>query len=128
MTASKMLTCDGCGTTRNLSTEGLGGAVWIQVQSMVATQEEMLAVQDRIMRGQEPKDFLDMGEFCSLRCLANWASAREQLKAVSAAVERDESLATAVMPVGEDALAQAKARLKGLLFGGPVETKDEDGA
>ena len=79
MTKLNQVRCDACQRTKELdeSTEH----TWLQVSTAVSA-EEYAKVVDRIHRGMKAEDVIDNGDFCSLMCLANWASARAELRAM----------------------------------------------
>ena len=63
--------CDNCHAREDI--EKIDG--WLSVATLVGNQE---AMQARMERDDEP----DYGDFCSLRCLGEWAFAQELLRSL----------------------------------------------
>lgn len=73
--------CDGCGTRKAIdqSTEH----TWLTVATAVSANE-YAEVMEKLHQGEELGNLVDNGDFCSLICLANWASARASLRELDA--------------------------------------------
>lgn len=78
----QVLVCDACGKAEDIGAETSG---WVSLQSMV-NQEKYEALARKLAMGettlQETLAGMDSGEFCSLPCVANWASATSNMRAL----------------------------------------------
>lgn len=90
---SATITCDACGKEEPL--DGFRGK-WLQVQSMVSTSGELMELMDRMgvsrsgdgpVSEEDMKKVVDAGDFCSMRCLGNWASSTEALRSLDEELE-----------------------------------------
>ena len=84
MSKKNLIVCDSCGKEKGMDEST--GTMWLVVASAASTEEyqnALLALQD----GADFKSIVDAGDFCGLVCLANWASARANLRDLDA--ERD---------------------------------------
>lgn len=77
MTLLKYYECENC-KTRNLI-ELMSG--WLNVRVLVGNQAEL----ERYMSGDE--NALDVGDFCGLKCVGEWALARANLKMLDMELE-----------------------------------------
>jgi hypothetical protein len=50
---------------------------WSRVFTVVGSEEQMVDLAERMERGEKP---LNGGDFCTLRCLGEWAFAQELLR------------------------------------------------
>jgi hypothetical protein len=50
---------------------------WLRVFTVVGTEEAMMEMANRVEAGERP---FDTGDFCTLRCLGEWAFAQELLR------------------------------------------------
>ena len=78
------LECDGCGARKNVNSSE--GRPWVTVTNSVS-HAEYLALAESFNAGVDVESALDQGDFCSLHCLANWASARANLRGLDEPVE-----------------------------------------
>lgn len=87
MSEKHLIVCDGCGREEDgHEFEGF----WFQVTTVLSSphQESVQEKLARVMTGQSKmSDVADFGHFCSLACLANWASSRAALRALDAEME-----------------------------------------
>ena len=79
MATAHMVTCDACGKSKKI--EDTDEHAWLFVQTRVS-KEEYLAVMGAAQAGDSIEHMLDGGDFCCLMCLANWASARANLREI----------------------------------------------
>ncbi len=78
MTQRKLVECDACGKTK---AEGeVSARPWVQVRTAVGSNEEYQAIIEALQAGNPENAVTDSGDFCSLSCLANWASARYEMR------------------------------------------------
>ena len=77
MANAHMLICDACGKTKKVT--DTDEHAWLFLQTRVSV-DEYQAVVGAAQAGQDITHMLDGGDFCSLMCLANWASARASLR------------------------------------------------
>lgn len=97
MSIVKQLECNGCGKRVEY---GKFEGKWYQVQSMVANQHSMMEMLGKLGPMSDLVDettgtlkdgvldsITDSGDFCSLECLANWSSARANLRALDAELD-----------------------------------------
>lgn len=84
MTKVNEVRCDACGRTKGMdeSTEH----TWLTVATAVSALEYQGVVQ-KLQEGASLENLIDNGDFCSLMCLANWASARATLRELDLEVE-----------------------------------------
>jgi hypothetical protein len=71
----RLIVCDACGT----ETELTGADGWIEARTYIASQDFMSRVYEARNEGNTD-DGTNHGDFCSLLCLANWASAQANLR------------------------------------------------
>lgn len=78
MSQEKVIRCDACSRSKvaGENTE----YVWIAVQTIVGSAEEYASITEAVLGGTPLENVVDTGDFCSLRCLANWASARHEMR------------------------------------------------
>ena len=81
MAKKNMVVCDACGKEQNA--EAPEGPRWYQVATAVSP-EEYQKVLAMLQQGAKVKDLVEQGDFCSLMCVANWASALHEMKALNA--------------------------------------------
>ena len=74
------LECDNCHTVEDA--DAITG--WVKAMTIVGDPEGYARLTEAILRGEEP---LNTGDFCSLRCLGEWAFAQELLRDLSEEVE-----------------------------------------
>lgn len=67
------LECDNCHV--QVMPDDVGG--WLRVFTVVGSDEQMQDIAERIERGEKP---INQGDFCTLRCLGEWAFAQELLR------------------------------------------------
>ncbi len=86
MSSKQVVVCDSCGQESALTSIT---SPWYHVNTVVATQEMAQSLMERLTEDQKErgdfKDAFDFGDFCSLVCLANWASVRANLRGLDAA-------------------------------------------
>ena len=75
-----IMVCDGCEKQQDIGNDTKG---WYQLNQLVP-QSEYKRLAEEMMRGgvtlEEVTAQFDSGEFCSLVCVANWASATAGLR------------------------------------------------
>lgn len=69
------LECDNCRTQVDASKV----AGWLRVFTVVGSEDAMQEYVQRIEAGEKPAD---SGDFCTLRCLGEWAFAQELLRSM----------------------------------------------
>lgn len=81
MSQERVLRCDACGRTKLVgeNTEN----PWTTLQTIIGSPEEYAAVAEQVQEGVPLENVIDAGDFCSLACVANWASARHEMRVVS---------------------------------------------
>ena len=79
MAKQNVIVCDACGITKQA--EDSTGSMWLNLSSMSST-DEYENVMKRMANGEQIQNLVDSGDFCSLSCVANWASARFELKSM----------------------------------------------
>lgn len=85
MATISLIRCDACGAEREV---GKSGSPWYEVKPALTAQEDVRRLEAKVLAGEAFKDIADFGDFCSLRCLANWASAHHELRALEAEPEK----------------------------------------
>jgi hypothetical protein len=83
MSKENVIRCDGCGKAKQ--THESTGSPWLSVQAQTSP-EEYQGVVMKLQGGASLESLIDTGDFCSLLCLADWASARHALRALSTEV------------------------------------------
>lgn len=81
MGSKKLQVCDGCG----LEQEDTVAVGWLNVRTLVTSLEEyhrLLNVAQALPEDVHSKVLVDAGDFHSLACLANWASAQSNMRAL----------------------------------------------
>ena len=86
MSKQNVVKCDGCGKTKQ--THESTGSPWLSV-STAASPLEYQSVMERLQQGAEAESLIDHGDFCSLRCLGEWALARDLLRSTDTEMTGD---------------------------------------
>lgn len=81
MTLKYVMVCDACG--KQADAKNLPN-VWLLVQSIVSTREQFNRLPGVADGARKLEDVVDFGEFCSLQCVANWASVQANLRSLDA--------------------------------------------
>lgn len=71
--------CDACGKRKAM--DATTEAKWLTVATAVSP-DEYAQVMEKLNDGASLETVIDNGDFCSLMCLANWASARAELRSL----------------------------------------------
>jgi hypothetical protein len=74
----RSVVCDACSTEEDV--EKLSHP-WFTAQTVIGTHEQYERMLEEV-HGEEGKLQADAGQFCSLGCLANWASTTQNLHAL----------------------------------------------
>lgn len=82
MTTSNFIECDACGTRRQTDKAEPDSTPWLKVQTQMSP-DEYQGIIEKLRAGASVDSLTDGGDFCSLICLANWASAQHSLKQLS---------------------------------------------
>jgi hypothetical protein len=74
--------CDGCGTRKRIDESS--EHTWLTVATAVSANE-YAEVMEKLHQGETLESLVDNGDFCSLVCLANWASLRANMRELDGA-------------------------------------------
>jgi hypothetical protein len=78
-----LIRCDACGKTEAISGSPDALHSWLLVNTAVAPND-MKKIVEALQEGKDAAHLLDTGDFCSLICLANWASSQANLRGLDA--------------------------------------------
>ena len=87
MSEKHLVVCDACGKEGDV--HHMNESFWYKVQTIVGKHEQLRDSLERVASGElKLTDVVDYGDFCSLECVANWASSRAEMRHLSQDVER----------------------------------------
>ena len=87
MAKEQVVRCDACSATKLVGEDSEHH--WLYLQTLISSAEEYARVAESVQAGVPLENVIDGGDFCSLKCVANWASARFEMRQLGEATDEE---------------------------------------